>query len=218
MRLNEDFSLNVVVRPDDYHWVPSPMPGVHRMMLDRIGDEVARATTIVRYAANSQFSAHTHGGGEEYFVLDGIFSDENGDYPEGTYVRNPIGTAHTPRVGPEGATIFVKLHQFAVDDVEQKVIQTSEGLWREGDRSGLEMMTLHTHRIERVALLRCSPNHPLVIQGRERGEEILVLDGDILDENGEYAKGSWLRSPQVNSRRLFAGDVGAIVYVKTGHL
>ena len=112
----------------------------------------------------------------------------------------------------------MKLHQFAVDDVEQKVIQTSEGLWRAGNRSGLEMMTLHTHRKERVALLKCSPNHPLIIQGKERGEEILVLDGDILDENGEYAKGSWLRSPQVNSRRLLAGDGGAIVYVKTGHL
>jgi anti-sigma factor ChrR (cupin superfamily) len=218
MRLNEDFSLNVVIRPDDYHWVPSPMPGVHRMMLDRIGHEVARATTIVHYAANSEFSAHVHGGGEEYFVLDGIFSDEYGDYPEGTYVRNPIGTAHTPRVGPEGATIFVKLHQFAVDDSEQKVIHTREGLWREDDRSGLALMALHTHRKEHITLVKSPPNHPLVIQGSDHGEEILVLDGDILDENGEYAKGSWLRSPQVNSRRLLAGGGGAIVYVKTGHL
>jgi anti-sigma factor ChrR (cupin superfamily) len=86
--------------------------GVDRMMLDRIGDEVARATTIVRFAPNSAFDAHTHGGGEEYFVLDGVFSDEAGDYPAGTYVRNPIGTSHRPHIGPEGATILVKLHQF----------------------------------------------------------------------------------------------------------
>lgn len=50
MQLNADFSERVVVRPEDYSWVDSPMPGVERMMLDRIGDEVARATSLVRYA------------------------------------------------------------------------------------------------------------------------------------------------------------------------
>ena len=102
MRVNDDFGLRVVVYPDQYQWVASPMPGVQRMMLDRIGDEIARATTIVRYAPNSEFSAHTHGGGEEYFVLDGVFSDENGDYHAGTYVRNPIGSSHSPRIGSQG--------------------------------------------------------------------------------------------------------------------
>jgi hypothetical protein len=67
------------------------MPGVERMMLDRIGDEVARATSLVRYAPNSTFSPHVHGGGEEFFVLEGEFGDEHRTYPAGTYVRNPIG-------------------------------------------------------------------------------------------------------------------------------
>ena len=96
MRLNADFSKRVVIRPDDYEWVASPMPGVERMMLDRIGDEVARATSLVRYAPNSRFSAHVHGGGEEFLVLEGTFADEHGQYPAGTYIRNPIGTGHTP--------------------------------------------------------------------------------------------------------------------------
>ena len=94
-RLNADFSQGIVIRPDDYRWVESPMAGVERMMLDRIGDEVARATSIVRYAPFSEFSAHTHSGGEEFVVLNGVFSDENGSYPKGSYVRNPIGTSHT---------------------------------------------------------------------------------------------------------------------------
>ena len=119
MRLRDNFAERVVVRPDDYDWVPSPANGVDRMMLDRIGDEVARATTIVRFAPNSQFDAHSHGGGEEFLVLEGVFSDEHNDYPAGTYVRNPIGTSHTPHIGPEGATILVKLHQFDEDDTEQ---------------------------------------------------------------------------------------------------
>ena len=86
-KLRADFSERFVVTPEDYDWVDSPMPGVERMMLDRIGDEVARATSIVRYAANSEFSAHSHGGGEEFLVLEGLFGDEHGDYPVGTYMQ-----------------------------------------------------------------------------------------------------------------------------------
>lgn len=89
MELNADFSQNVIVRPEENEWTPSPMPGVERMMLDRIGDEVARATSIVRCAPDSAFSSHTHGGGEELIVLDGVFSDEHGDFPAGSYIRNP---------------------------------------------------------------------------------------------------------------------------------
>ena len=68
-----------------------------RRMLERDGEEVARATSVVRYAPNSSFDPHTHGGGEEFFVLDGVFSDEHGDFGPGTYVRNPPGSRHTPR-------------------------------------------------------------------------------------------------------------------------
>ncbi|MEM8684922.1 MAG: cupin domain-containing protein, partial [Pseudomonadota bacterium] len=124
MRLHADFKQRVVVRPDDYQWVPSPAAGVDRMMLDRVGDEVARATSLVRYAANSEFPSHQHGGGEEIFVLDGEFADENGAYGVGSYLRNPIGTSHSPRIGADGALIFVKLHQFDKRDTEQKVIDT----------------------------------------------------------------------------------------------
>ena len=69
MEINADFSQRVVVHAAQLPWVPSPMAGVERRMLDRIGDEVARATSIVRYAPGSQFSPHTHGGGEEFLVL-----------------------------------------------------------------------------------------------------------------------------------------------------
>lgn len=64
MRLNADFSKRAVILPADYQWVASPMPGVERMMLDRVGDEIARATSVVRYAPDSAFSRHVHGGGE----------------------------------------------------------------------------------------------------------------------------------------------------------
>src|SRR5262245_3272776 len=107
MELNADFSQRVAIHAARLAWVPSPMAGVERRMLDRIGEEVARATSIVRYAPHSHFSPHTHGGGEEFLVLDGIFQDEHGDYPAGSYVRNPPTTRHTPGSEP-GCVIFVK--------------------------------------------------------------------------------------------------------------
>src|SRR5690606_19921646 len=108
MNLNSDFRLRVVQHAADAPWAPSPLPGVTRRMLDRVGDEVARATSIVRYAAGSHFDAHGHPGGEEILVLEGVFSDEHGDYPAGTYLRNPPGSRHTP-FSREGCTLFVKL-------------------------------------------------------------------------------------------------------------
>ena len=100
MNLNSDFGARAAVHAARLDWTPSPIPGVDRRMLDRIGDEVARATSIVRYAPHSHFSAHTHGGGEEFLVLDGVFQDEQGDYPAGTYVRNPPTSRHTPGSEP----------------------------------------------------------------------------------------------------------------------
>jgi hypothetical protein len=120
MNLHADFSLRAAVHTEATPWLPSPMPGVDRRMLDRIGGEVARATTVVRYAPNSRFSAHVHTGGEEYPVLDGVFQDEHGDFPVGTYVRNPPGSRHTPR-SDNAATILVKLWQFDPDDRTQVV-------------------------------------------------------------------------------------------------
>src|SRR5271169_4774082 len=124
MNLNSDFGARAAVHAARLDWTPSPIPGVDRRMLDRIGDEVARATSIVRYAPHSHFSAHTHGGGEEFLVLDGVFQDEHGDYPAGAYVRNPPTTSHSPGSEP-GCTLFVKLWQFAASDRRHVCLDTN---------------------------------------------------------------------------------------------
>src|SRR5215470_3041079 len=100
MQINSNFEERVAVHAAAIPWKPSPMPGVERRMLDRLGDEVARATTIVRYAPNSHFSPHVHTGGEEFFVLEGVFQDEHGDFPAGSYIRNPPQSRHTPGSAP----------------------------------------------------------------------------------------------------------------------
>ena len=105
MKINADFNQRVVLKTNQLEWQDSPMQGVQRRMLDRDGEEVARATSLVKYDPGSYFSAHTHGGGEEFFVLAGTFSDDHGDYPAGTYVRNPVGSTHKP-FSKDGCTIF----------------------------------------------------------------------------------------------------------------
>jgi anti-sigma factor ChrR (cupin superfamily) len=218
MRYNADFRQRVVIHPDKYQWVPSPMPGVERMMLDRIGNEVARASSIVRYQPNSEFSSHIHTGGEEYLVLEGTFADEHGEYHKGSYVRNPIGTSHTPRIGSEGATIFVKLHQFSEDDIEQKIIQTTEAEWFPGMVSGLSVMPLHSYQGENIALVKWDANTQFNPHQHWGGEEILVLEGTFYDEHGKYPKGTWIRSPHLSQHTPYTREDGALIYVKTGHL
>jgi anti-sigma factor ChrR (cupin superfamily) len=216
--LNADFSERVVIKPDDYMWEASPMPGVERMKLDRIGDEVARATSLVRYAPNSSFSPHEHSGGEEIFVLDGVFGDEHGEYPAGTYIRNPIGTKHQPVIGAEGATIFVKLHQFSQDDVTQVAVNTSAQTWHPGLVDGLTVMPLHQHEGENVALVKWAPNTQFKAHKHWGGEEILVLEGTFYDEHDSYPAGSWLRSPHMSEHCPYTKEDGALIYVKVGHL
>ena len=216
--INADFEQRVVIQPTDYHWIESPMPGVERMMLDRVGDEVARATSVVRYAPHSEFSSHTHNGGAEFLVLEGVFSDEHQSYSKGSYVRNPIGTSHTPKIGKEGATIFVKLHQFDRDDKEQKMIDTQNSPWQQGLVDGLTVMPLHEFKGEHAALVQWAPHTQFQVHKHWGGEEIFVLEGTFYDEYGRYPKGSWLRSPHMSQHTPFTKEDGALIYVKVGHL
>ena len=111
MALNADFGARVVIDTRVAPWIASPEPGVERKLLDRVGGEVARATSIVRYGPGSAFASHEHTLGEEFLVLAGTFADEGGEYPTGTYVRNPPGSRHRP-FSTSGCELFVKLRQF----------------------------------------------------------------------------------------------------------
>ena len=214
--IRADFAQRAVVRPGDIDWVPSPIEGVTRRMLDRVGDEVARATSLVRYAPDSSFDAHVHGGGEEFLVLDGVFSDEHGDYPPGTYVRNPPGSSHAPSSTP-GCTIFVKLYQFDAADATRVVIDTRKAAFRPGLVDGLSVLPLHAFGTEHVALVRWAPGTHFRRHRHFGGEEIFVIEGTFEDEHGRYDAGSWLRSPHNSEHTPFSRD-GCLIYVKTGHL
>lgn len=185
-------------------------------MLERDGGEVARATSMVRFAPGSRFAAHEHGGGEEFLVLTGVFSDESGDYSAGTYVRNPPGSRHTPHSDP-GCTIFVKLRQFASDDVRSVVIDTTSTVWEDDADGDGTRMPLHSHRSERVSLVRW-PAGAVSEQDYPEGMEALVLAGSIQDgvDGDSWVTGSWLRLPR-GSRLRPVSPEGCVLYLKTGH-
>lgn len=217
MEINADFSKPAVAHTADIQWLASPMAGVDRRMLDRIGDEVARATSIVRYAEGSSFPEHTHSGGEEFIVLDGVFQDEHGDYPTGTYVRNPVGTHHVPRSEP-GCTIFVKLWQFDPDDQEQFAVDlNSVALTPDPSRPGVSQAVLADRDYEHVAVERWDAETiaDLVVDG---GFEMLVLEGILKHDGESFGPQDWLRFPGDVTATLTAGPDGARIWIKRGHL
>jgi len=213
--LNMNFSERVVIRTHDEPWVASPANGVWRKPLEREEAESGHTTSIVRYDAGSRFSTHPHPMGEEIFVLEGIFSDEHGDYPAGTYIRNPPGSSHAP-FSEQGCVIFVKLNQFDQRDNTSVRLNTAEEAWLPGI-GGLEVMPLHEFEHEHVALVKWPAGERFQPHRHFGGEEILVLSGQFADEHGQYPQGSWIRSPHMSEHYPFV-EQETIILVKTGHL
>jgi hypothetical protein len=217
MELNADFSQRVSVHGAGAAWVPSPLPGVDRRMFDRIGDEVARATSIVRYAPGSAFSPHVHTGGEEFFVLDGVFQDEHGDFPAGSYVRNPPTSSHTP-ASEHGCTIFVKLWQFDPADRTPVRVETAGAVFSEDlQQPGIENLPLFKDSRENVSLERWPAGHRFDL-GSPGGLEVLVLEGSFAENGEAFNPQSWLRLPCDAPADVTAGTGGALVWIKRGHL
>ncbi|MEX3937797.1 cupin domain-containing protein [Paraburkholderia phymatum] len=215
MLVNADFSRQVVITPDRYNWVASPQSGVERVMLDRIGEEQARATSIVRYAAGSHFPDHAHPRGEEIFVMSGTFSERDEHYQAGWYLRNPPGSSHQPS-SAEGAIIFVKLRQMHPGDHHRVRIDTRDpAFWqRQGRR---EVCSLFTSNAEQVCLQRLSPGEAL-FEGPIDGAELLLLAGNLVLGNRSCERGSWVRLPVGEYPEIVAGPQGSTCYLKTGHL
>ena len=216
MQLHADLSLPAAVESAALPWVASPMAGVERRMLERDGEEVARATSVVRYAPGSSFAPHSHGAGEEFLVLEGVFSDETGDFPAGFYVRNPPGSRHRP-ASAEGAVIFVKLRQMPPEETAPLRLDTrAPALWRE-TAAGRREAVLFDAPWERVVLLRLLPGTAACCETWPRGAEFFVVEGEIAVDGASHGAGAWLRLPRGSSFALSTRD-GALVYRKTGHL
>lgn len=213
--INADFSRRAALASKDQQWIPSPQAGIERVMLDRVGDERARATSIVRYAAGAQFPHHQHPGGEEILVLSGTFSDEDGHYPAGWYLRNPPGSGHRP-FSDEGAVIFVKLWQMPPDETRCIRLDTNDPTsWRR--EAGREICPLFSADEEQVCLLRLAGGQSAFAEPVDSAE-LLVLAGELRAGEQSYDRGSWVRLPAGEYPEFLAATGGVTLYLKTGHL
>jgi anti-sigma factor ChrR (cupin superfamily) len=217
MKLNADFSRRVLVRNAENAWVASPMQGVERKLLDRIGEEVARATSIVRFAPGSEFSPHVHDGGEEFLVLDGVFQDEHGDFPTGAYIRNPPTSRHTPRSEP-GTTILVKLHQFdPADRTHVRIAADKLAPVAAAGRPGVAVAPLYADARENVRIETWAPG-ARIAEPAPGGMEVFVLSGGFAEGGDDLAAWDWLRLPPGAALEAVAGPEGARIWIKSGHL
>ena len=212
--LNMDRSKRVVIETAEVDWDPSPAAGVLRKKLEREEAEHGQVTSVVRYAPGSAFASHVHPLGEEILVLKGTFSDENGDYPAGSYLRNPPGSRHSPH-STDGCDLFVKLDQFDLEDDLAVRLDTARNAWQPGLVDGLNVMPLHSFGAEHTALVRWDPGTVFKPHTHPGGEEILVLEGTFEDEEGRYGPGTWLRNPPWSRHTPFSRE-GCTIFVKTG--
>lgn len=239
-RLNADRRRMALVHAAQLPWRPSPQPGVQRRPLERIGDEVALATSIVRYAAGARFTRHAHERGEEFLVLDGVFSDEHGDHEAGTYVRNPPGSAHAP-FSDRGCTILVKLRQMHPGDQGAVRVTVPQRVWQRvapaHERCGLYAAGALQVRLERLAA-----GGALRLGGDQGAQEVFVIEGEAeLLGAAESSRGplptraagsgtdgsgdapvplrcwSWLRWPGPAAAQLVSAR-GALLWSQRGHL
>jgi len=217
--LNGDMNKRVSVRTSTLDWQPSPSGTVWRKRLHLVGGaESGQVTSVVRYEKGATFATHDHPEGEEILVLEGVFSDEHGDWPAGTYLLNPEGFRHAP-FSVQGCLIFVKLRQFAGAGRHHVALSTHDASWTPSDRPGVEQKILYAHPEfpDATRLERWAPSTAMEIPARAEGAEIFALEGSLEDDSGIYDPLSWLRIPVGKAHEVTTRE-GCVLYIKTGAL
>jgi len=215
--VNGDLGIRVTVRTESMPWSPSPSPSVWRKRLHRVGpQEAGKVTSVVRYDPESNFPVHDHPDGEEILVLDGVFTDDRGDWPAGTYLLNPEGYRHAPS-SREGCVLFVKLRQFPGLDRLKVAIDTHAMDWEPGEIDGIECKPLYSQQgyEDSMMLERWSAGFTAKHRDYPDGAEVFVLDGEFQDDAGTHPAGTWTRFPKdaAHSPRT---NTGCTIYLKRG--
>lgn len=213
--LNMDFSKIACLLTKDQQWVKSSADGVSLVHLEREAEESGHTTSFVKLEPNTYFPQRVNTQGEEIYVLEGVFSDENGDYPAGTYLRNPPGSFQKP-FSKDGCRLFIKTEQFQNDDTQHVVLRPEDQQWQQGI-GNLKVLSLHVHKTESTALVHWPENEIFQPHTHWGGEEIVVISGRFIDEHGEYPAGSWIRSPHM-SQHFPRVEEETLILVKVGHL
>ena len=212
---NVDLTAPVIVQAMDLPWHPSPSPTVWRKSLYRQGGEHGPVTSLVRYDAHSRFAGHVHPEGEEILVLDGVFSDERGDYPAGSFLLNPPGTGHAP-FSRGGCVLFVHLRQYKGRHREKSALDTGALAWRGTPDSGVRRKLLYRQKEypDLIALEQWSSGVGRTLEIKEGGAELLVLDGRVENARRSYGPYTWFRLPENSGKWHGRSDTGCTIYLR----
>lgn len=216
MPINADHKLTVNIVTASLQWQWTTQVGIQIRTLEQNDTEASRLTAIIQYLPGTQNIRQCHPHGEEIFVLEGTLQDEFGDYPAGTYLKNPPGFSHQP-FSQTGCIIFAKLNYLQNQDHQRTVINTADMAWLPGLVEGLKVLPLSEFQGKHTALVRWQPGTQFQPHRHYGGEEILVLKGMFQDEHGDYAQGVWLRSPHLSHHQPYS-EPGCTILVKVGHL
>jgi len=217
--INWDLSVRAFADTTRMEWTPSPSASVWRKRVHLVGPpESGQVTSIVRYVPDSSFPSHDHPDGEEIFVLEGVFSDEHGDWPAGTFLLNPEGFRHAPFSKP-GCVLFVKLRQFSGQDRRHVVLDTPKLAWESSEIPGVAYKPLYEQAgfSDVIRLERWGPQADLGVVSYTQGAELFVLEGEFTDEAGTYTVGCWMRLP-VGSEHHPRSVGGCTLYIKISGL
>jgi quercetin dioxygenase-like cupin family protein len=206
--INTDLSVVARVDTAAQDWQDSPSNSVWRKPLFRSGGEFGPVTSVVRYAAGGRFRTHMHPEGEEILVLSGVFSDEHGDYPQGSYLLNPDGSQHAPFSDP-GCTLFVRLRQYPGADRPQLCIPSGAMEWQASGVDGVSVKSLYRQDgyPQAMSLIRLHAGAVLPAAVVAGPSEVFVLQGELLGLGASgLVSGGWVRLPAGHSAQLHSAE------------
>jgi len=200
-------------------WSPSPSGTVWRKRMHRAGPaDAGQVTSLVRYESGAAFPSHDHPDGEEILVLEGVFSDEHGDWPSGSYLLHPEGFRHAPFSRP-GCLLLVKLRQYPGSQRRYVCCNIEDVPWQAGDLVGVERKCLYQQAgfDDKTWMEQWAPGTTVRERSYPEGAELFVVHGTINDDSGKLGAGCWTRLPRGASYNGHTED-GCTLYIKTGGL
>lgn len=205
--INIEYKKTIYIEDDNLQWQEDKELEIDKKIFTK--DE-NKETALIKIDKNSKLENSTQKNSVEIFVLDGVYSNELGDFEKGSYLKLP--NEDESRVfSNEGCEIFRKVNYPQIKE-EKIVIDTEKSFWHQG-QGNLQVMPLS----EQTALVKWPENEIFIPHTHWGGEEILVLSGIFIDEHGIYKKGTWIRNPHLSSHHPFVKEE-TVILVKTGHL
>jgi anti-sigma factor ChrR (cupin superfamily) len=97
---------HIEVHTGNEPWTPGDQRGVEVLPLYSEFDW-PETMSLERYTPGTVLPPQSHPGGAEFFVLEGMLEDEQGDYVPGSWLRLPPGSSHARR-SAKGCIFYMK--------------------------------------------------------------------------------------------------------------